>query len=178
MKNKRLILLLIVSIIIVTTSLILISNSTGDAVPVYSLEYVTKKKLLINQYQIFDHIENNQSFISEKDQSDFAYSYSLPKNSNFIQNLFSDNTDIVQKPNVLLLKTSGNLEEQGTFFAIDNKGKTGNTFSGDSIYAIEFLEPDLLNKDSLKLFLFKIEKPEDKYIRTLTDSILLIKTVN
>ncbi|MEM1137475.1 MAG: hypothetical protein AAGI07_16670, partial [Bacteroidota bacterium] len=68
-----------------------------------------------------------------------------------------------------------NLEKQGIFFALDNKGTTGNIFASDSTYAIVLNTSYLTGKDSLKLYLFKIGKEEGKYSRTLADSILLYR---
>ncbi|UZR95864.1 hypothetical protein [Chondrinema litorale] len=175
MKNKRLTLLLTISIFVALALLIFFNIRNDDSFPVYTLEQAQKKKLLLSQYNTFTPVDSSNNFPLEESIINSAYSYSIPENNSFLDRVLSEKANPSQQPNVLLLKTSENLEEQGTFFAIDNKGKTGNIFSGDSIYAIELFEPNFFNRDSLKLYLFKIEKLEEKYIRTLKDSIWLKK---
>ncbi len=74
---------------------------------------------------------------------------------------------------VLLLKTNINIEEEAKFLALDKTGKTGRVFATDSTYMISIDNAQLLNKQPLILYEFAVEKPNEKYQLSLTDSLIL-----
>jgi hypothetical protein len=131
-------------------------NRADNAQPTYlSMQMAKEKGLFLAAYSIKNKEKNNHAVKS-------AYSY-LP---------FKKRKASISQQ-VLLLKTDINIEGEAKFFALDSKGKTGRIFSTDSTYMIVIEDTTLLNRQNLTLYEFAVEKPDEKYLLTLKDSLVL-----